>query len=70
MDKLSFEQALEKLEKVVKGLEDKDIALDDAVKMYNEGLELSKLCYKLISSSEKLVVKQMTEQGDKLFEIE
>ena len=54
MDKLSFEQALEKLEKVVKGLEDKDIALDDAVKMYNEGLELSKLCYKLISSSEKI----------------
>lgn len=56
MEKLTFEQALEKLEAVVKQLEDKQIALDDAVKLYNEGLELSKLCYDLLKDAEKLIV--------------
>lgn len=61
--KLTFEQALTKLEAVVKQLENKDISLDDAVKLYNEGLELSKVCYEQLKESEKLVVKKMTELG-------
>lgn len=61
--KLTFEQALVKLEEVVKKLENKDISLDEAVKLYNEGLELSKLCYKQLNESEKLIVKKMTELG-------
>lgn len=61
--KLTFEQALEKLEEVVKKLENKEISLDDAVKLYNEGLELSKVCYEQLKESEKLVVKKMTELG-------
>lgn len=70
MTRLTFEQALEQLEKTVKALENKDISLDEAVKMYNEGLELSKLCYELIKKSEALVVKQMTDQGLKEFDVE
>ena len=41
---LTFEQALTKLEEVVKKLENKEINLDEAVKLYNEGLEISKVC--------------------------
>lgn len=59
--KLTFEQALTKLEEVVKKLEDKDISLDEAVKLYNEGLELSKLCYEELKQSEKLIVEKMEE---------
>lgn len=70
MTNLTFEQALEQLEKTVKALENKDISLEEAVKMYNEGLELSKVCYELIKKSEQLVVKQMTSEGLKEFDIE
>ena len=48
---MSFEQAIAALEKTVKTLENKDIALDEAVKFYNEGLKLSKLCYELLTES-------------------
>ncbi len=59
--KLTFEQALNKLEEVVKKLEDKEINLDEAIKLYNEGLELSKVCYEELKQSEKLIVEKMEE---------
>lgn len=67
---MTFEQALKKLEEVVKKLEDKDLNLDDAVKLYNEGLELSKVCYEQLKQSEKLVAEKMTEQGLETLEVE
>ena len=42
---LSFEECLKELEAIVAKLESKDISLDDAVKYYQKGLELSKRCY-------------------------
>ncbi|MBM7453880.1 exodeoxyribonuclease VII small subunit [Acholeplasma morum] len=70
MEKMSFEQAIQALEKTVKALENKDIALDEAVKLYNEGLALSKLCYELLTESEKLVVKEMKPEGELDFSLE
>ena len=67
---MTFEQAIQALEKSVKALENKDIALDEAVKLYNEGLKLSKICYELLTQSEKLVVKTMTENGLEDFKLE
>ena len=40
-----------------------DISLEDAVKGYTKGLELSKKCYSILSTNEELVVKKMTESG-------
>lgn len=62
--KLTFEQVLTKLEEVVKQLEDKNISLDEAVKLYNEGLELSKLCYEELKASEKLIIEKMEESNN------
>ena len=59
MEKKSFEALLKELETVVKDLENKDIPLDDAVKKYQIGLELSKQCYQLLEEAEKLVVKDI-----------
>lgn len=59
MEKKSFEALLKELEGVVKDLENKDIPLDDAVKKYQLGLELSKQCYQLLEEAEKLVVKDI-----------
>ena len=70
MEKMTFEAAMQALEKTVKSLENKDIALDEAVKLYNEGLRLSKLCYDLLNESEKLVVKEMKAEGPSDFSLE
>jgi exodeoxyribonuclease VII small subunit len=53
----SFESMLELLESVVKKLESKDIALEDAVKEYKKGLELAKACYVMLENAEKVLVK-------------
>ena len=53
----SFESMLEVLESVVKKLESKEIALEDAVKEYKKGLELAKACYVMLENAEKVLVK-------------
>ena len=54
MENKSFEMLLKDLENVVKDLENKDIPLDEAVKKYQLGLELSKQCYQMLQEAEKL----------------
>lgn len=55
----SFEKALEELEVLVKDLENGDIELSEAVKKYNEGMELSKYCHDLLKDAESVIVKMM-----------
>lgn len=66
--KQNFETALLELERTVKALENKDISLDEAVKLYQKGLELSKICYAKLKEHETLIVSEMTPNGEKPFE--
>lgn len=59
MEKKSFEALLKELEQVVKDLESKDIPLDEAVKKYQLGLELSKACFNMLEAAEKLIIKEI-----------
>ena len=54
---LSFEEALEKLEKIVNQLESGQIKLEDAVKVYEEGVQLKKICEKKLSDAQMKVEK-------------
>ena len=56
---LSFEECLKELEEVVAKLESKDISLDDAVKYYQKGLELSKRCYDIFNQTQEVIVKKV-----------
>ena len=56
-EKLSFEDKIKKLEVVVKGLESKEISLEDSIEKYKEGLELSKELYDMIKKAESLIVE-------------
>jgi exodeoxyribonuclease VII small subunit len=51
----SFEHALERLEGVVGRLEDGDIALEEALKLFEEGVRLTRLCAKKLDEAEKKV---------------
>lgn len=63
MENKSFEEYMQELDTLLKELDNKEISLDDAVKCYTKGLELSKKCYEILNKNEELVVQKMTESG-------
>lgn len=60
---LTFEDYLTELENILKNLENKDISLEDAVKGYTKGVELSKKCYEILEANTELVTSKMTDSG-------
>ena len=55
--KLSFEEALEKLEEIVRDLESGNVSLDDSVRYYEEGSKLMKFCEKKLTEARMKVEK-------------
>lgn len=55
MVEIKFEEALKKLEKIVADLEKGDLSLDEALKKYQEGLELSRVCSQKLDLAKKKV---------------
>lgn len=49
---LKFEKALERLEKIVEDLENGNMPLEDALKKYEEGVKLSRLCAQKLTQAE------------------
>ena len=52
MEELKFEKALERLEKIVEDLESGNISLEDALKKYEEGVKLCRICTQKLSQAE------------------
>ncbi len=50
--KPDFERCLGRLEEVVKKLENTNLSLDDAMKLFEEGVELSRECQKQLEQAE------------------
>lgn len=55
--KLSFERAVDELEKIVARLERGDVALDESIAIYERGERLKKHCEKLLKAAEARVEK-------------
>lgn len=55
--KMSFEQALDELEKIVAGLEGGNVPLDKSISQYERGEALRAHCQKLLASAEAKVEK-------------
>jgi exodeoxyribonuclease VII small subunit len=47
-----FERSMKRLEEVVKRLEIPDLSLDDAMKLFEEGMKLSQECQKQLAEAE------------------
>jgi exodeoxyribonuclease VII small subunit len=56
-ERLSFEEALKKLESIVEQLEDENITLEDSVKLYEEGVKMSKFCTEILEQAELRIEK-------------
>lgn len=61
--KVSFEEAMTKLEQIVDKLEEGDVPLEEAILFYKEGMELSKLCHDKLKSVEEQLTQIITEDG-------
>ena len=61
---MSFEQALEALERIVDDLEKGDVPLDQSIRIYERGEALKAHCEKLLSAAEKRIEKiRLDRQG-------
>jgi len=60
---LTFEQAMEQLETLVKKLEEGKFSLDEAVKYYEKGVELKNFCDKKLQAA-KMKVEKLTVNGN------
>jgi exodeoxyribonuclease VII small subunit len=57
MDKLTFEQAVTRIDEIVKTLEKGDAPLEQSLSLFEEGTNLIKFCGKLLDGAEQKVVR-------------
>lgn len=63
--KLNFEESLKRLEEITQSLEDGDLSLDDSLKIFEEGVRLSRFCEKKLTDVEqKLEILKTTDIPD------
>ncbi|MTD29931.1 exodeoxyribonuclease VII small subunit [Planomicrobium sp. YIM 101495] len=56
-----FNEAMEQLEEIVRQLEQGDVPLEEALTLYQRGMELSKICHGKLQSAEKQLVTMMND---------
>jgi len=64
MPKKTFEQAIKRLEEIVAELEEGNLPLEESLKIYEEGVELTKFCSTKLNETEdkiKTLVKTGTD---------
>ncbi|ANU19324.1 exodeoxyribonuclease VII small subunit [Planococcus plakortidis] len=67
---LMFNDAMEQLEEIVKLLEQGDVPLEEALTLYQKGMELSKLCHDKLKNAENQLVTMMKDGKEVPAEIE
>ena len=60
-----FEKSLDELEKIVEELQNGEISLDESIKLFERGMELTNLCRKTLESArQKITALTKEEQED------
>ena len=57
---MTFEQSMARLEAIVRAMERGDVALEESLKLFQEGTELVRNCQKLLEEAQLQVKKIMT----------
>jgi exodeoxyribonuclease VII small subunit len=53
--KMTYEEAVSRIEEIVSKLENEQVPLDESIKLYKEGMELSLFCSKKLDTAQKEV---------------
>jgi exodeoxyribonuclease VII small subunit len=57
VEELSFEQALDQLDQLVRGMESGDLGLDESIAAYRRGAELARFCQGRLADAERQIQK-------------
>lgn len=57
MEKMTYEQAIKRLEEIIKQLENNEIPLEDSISLFQEGVELSQFCDNKLKNIQKKVAR-------------
>lgn len=63
-EKINFEESMKELEVIASQLEKEDLSLDESVKKFEEGMELSKKLNKILNESEKRINILIEKDGE------
>jgi len=66
---ISFEDSLKKIEEIVEELEKGELSMDEALKLYEEGMEFSDKCMEKLNES-KQKVEKITKAGNNKYHTE
>jgi exodeoxyribonuclease VII small subunit len=67
---ITFEDAMKRLEELVEKLGEGNLSLEDSLKMFQEGMELCKVCNKKLDEAEYKVEKLMEKEGGGALSVE
>jgi exodeoxyribonuclease VII small subunit len=67
--KLNFEKLLSRLEEIAEQLESGDLGLEESLKIFQEGVELSRQCTKFLNETET-ELKKLVKLDGKKFKLE
>ena len=59
-ENMTFEQSMQRLEQIVRAMERGDVALEESLKLFQEGTELVRSCGKLLDEAQLQVQKVIT----------
>ena len=65
---LTFEKAMKRLEEIVNALENGTVSLDDSLKLFEEGIKLSKYCENELKNIENKASKILMDSKEEKFE--
>ena len=68
MAQKTFEQSMKQLERIVQELEDGDLPLEKAIKKFEEGIKLTKLCSEKLDETEKKISVLLKDSEDQAAE--
>lgn len=60
---VSFESAMERLDRIVSELESGDVPLEQAIELFQEGMKLSRLCSQKLEQVERKIEMLIEEEG-------
>ena len=65
---LTFEKAMKRLEEIVNALENNTVSLDDSLKLFEEGIKLTKYCENELKNIENKASKILLDSQEQPFE--
>ncbi len=63
-NKKTFEDSLQKLEMIVAQLEDGELSLEESLKLFEDGIKLSRECQERLSKAERRIEVLLKDEND------